>query len=179
MNFWEGKKIRLRSIEPEDYDFFYRWNLETETQMQLDRIWFPSSIERQKKWAEKKSVEHRADDQHFLVIETLDEKPIGSINANQTNRIHGSFKYGIAVHASARRKGYASDALNIFLNYYFNELRYNKVNATVYEFNVASIKLHEKLQFTREGRLRQTIYSNGQFWDELIFGMTKDEFNLL
>lgn len=38
MNYWEGQKIRLRSIEPEDYEFFYHWNLDTDTQRDLDRI---------------------------------------------------------------------------------------------------------------------------------------------
>ena len=39
-----------------------------------------------------------------------------------------------------------------------------------------SIRLHEKLGFQLEGRLRRMIYTNGQFFDELLFGLTAEEF---
>jgi len=44
MNYWEGEKIRLRSLEPGDAGFFYNWNLDTNTQRNLAWIWFPTSI---------------------------------------------------------------------------------------------------------------------------------------
>ena len=75
-----------------------------------------------------------------------------------------------------RRQGYASEAITLLLRYFFQELRYQKVTAHVYSFNEPSIKLHEKLGFQQEGRLRRMVYTNGQFFDEVLFGMTAEEF---
>ena len=173
MNYWEGRKVRLRSIEPEDYPFFYEWNLETGTQKNLAWIWFPTSLNSVKDWALKKSLTKTENDDHFFVIETIDGAPVGSISANSINKLDGVFRYGVGIIKGERQKGYASEAIKIFLNYYFNELRYNKVNASVYAFNEHSIILHEKLKFKQEGKLRATKYTDGKYWDEIIFGMTK------
>ena len=84
--------------------------------------------------------------------------------------------YGVAVHPDHRRKGYASEAVRLVLRYYFHERRYQKVNASVYSFNQPSIQFHERFGFVLEGRLRRMIYSSGEYHDELIFGMTREEF---
>jgi len=176
-NYWSGTHIRLRGIEPEDYTSFYAWNQETETARNIAWLWFPTSQASVQDWAKTESLKKGENDEYFFVIETLAGEFVGSINANSVNRIDGTFRYGIGIVEQARRKGYAQEALRIFLNYYFNELRYNKVNAGVFEFNENSIKLHERLGFELEGRLRQTKYTQGRYWDVLIYGMTRDEFN--
>lgn len=65
------------------------------------------------------------------------------------------------------------------LRHYFFELRYQKATIFVYSFNEASVNLHKKLQFVEEGRLRNMIYTNGAFYDEIYFGITKEEFKAL
>lgn len=176
-NYWSGTKVRLRGIEPEDYDFFYNWNLETETAKNMAWLWFPTSKASQIEWTKVESLKKGENDEYFFVIETLEGEPVGSINANTVNKTDGSFRYGIAIIEKARKKGFAKEAIKIFLNYYFNELRYHKVNAVVYEFNESSRILHEKLGFEQEGRLRQTKYTQGKYWDIIIYGMLKNEFN--
>ncbi len=179
MNYWTGQKIRLRGIEPEDYEFFYHWNQDTETARRIAWLWFPTSKENVKEWAKNESLKKGENDEYFFVIETLAGEPVGSINANMISKIDGSFRYGIGIIEKVRRKGFAKEAISIFLNYYFNELRFNKVNAAVYDFNEDSIRLHEKMGFELEGRLRQIKYSQGRYWDILLYGMTRDEFNAL
>lgn len=46
----------------------------------------------------------------------------------------------------------------------------------IYAFNTASQALHERLGFQQEGRVRRMIYTDGQYHDELIYGLTGDEF---
>ena len=179
MNCWEGKIIRLRGIEPDDIDFFFDWNLETETQRNLDRIWFPTTRTGQIDWIRKESLHKGENDEYFFVIEDKAGKPVGSISSNSVNKTDGTFRYGIAIMESERNKGYAKEALRIFLNYYFNELRYNKVNASVYEFNESSKVLHEMMEFKKEGQLREVKFTNGKYWDIIIYGMTRTEFNKL
>jgi RimJ/RimL family protein N-acetyltransferase len=41
---------------------------------------------------------------------------------------------------------------------------------------VASQKLHESLGFQHEGVRRECIYSGGKYCDEVLYGMTFDEF---
>jgi RimJ/RimL family protein N-acetyltransferase len=46
----------------------------------------------------------------------------------------------------------------------------------VYSFNEESARLHEKLGFQLEGRIRGTEFTDGALHDKLIYGITADEF---
>jgi RimJ/RimL family protein N-acetyltransferase len=59
----------------------------------------------------------------------------------------------------------------------FHELRYQKVNVTIHAFNEGSLALHKKLGFQEEGKLRRMIFAKGEFFDEVILGMTAEEFS--
>ncbi|MDP9469851.1 MAG: GNAT family N-acetyltransferase [Chloroflexota bacterium] len=47
---------------------------------------------------------------------------------------------------------------------------------SIFDFNEASIRLHDSLGFKQEGRLRRTAYTKGRHHDELVFGLTVEEF---
>jgi RimJ/RimL family protein N-acetyltransferase len=39
--------------------------------------------------------------------------------------------------------------------------------------------MHEKLGFIEEGRIRRNSFFNGKYQDEVLFGMTREEFDEL
>jgi RimJ/RimL family protein N-acetyltransferase len=173
---WQGKKVRLRAIEPEDWTVFNAWNLDSETARLCYAVPFPSSKERDRKWAAEQAVQEGKNDAINLGIENEAGELVGVINSHSCSPRNGTFRYGLAVQREHWRKGYASEAILLLLRYYFLELRYQKVNADVYSFNTASVRLHERLGFVQEGRLRRMIYTDGQYFDDFIFGMTAEEF---
>lgn len=175
-NYWQGESITLRGIEPEDAEFFYEWNRETNTQYHLDRIWFPSSLERQRQWTAKKATEPVDNDAYFFLIQNLEGLPVGMIHARDCDRHNGHFSYAVAVREKYRRAGYAREAIRMVLDYYFNELGYKKVIVDIYEFNTASLSLHRQLGFREEGRLRQMKYSGGRYFDLFKYGLLRKEF---
>jgi RimJ/RimL family protein N-acetyltransferase len=175
-NVFAGQRVRLRGIEPEDWETFYAWNADSEAARRDWRIPFPVSKEYQRRWAEKQAVQDGADDSFRFVIETFAGEMVGSIVSSRCDRRNGTFTYGLAIGSEHRRKGYASEAIWLLLGYFFGELRYQKVTAHVYSFNEPSLALHEKLGFVREGCLRRMQYTAGQYFDEVIFGMTAEEF---
>jgi RimJ/RimL family protein N-acetyltransferase len=181
MNYWQGKNIRLRAIEPSDAESFYAWDLDSDMGRYLDRVWPPVSLESQKRWTERDSAkdpEKETRDEIFFVIENLAGEMVGMLNTHHCEPRSGVFSYGVAVQADFKRRGYASEAIRMVLRYFFEELRYQKVNVEIHSDNNASAKLHEALGFQLEGRMRRTIYSGGQFLDNLLYGMTAEEFHI-
>ncbi|MBP1965476.1 GNAT family N-acetyltransferase [Paenibacillus aceris] len=176
---WSGKKVRLRPILSSDWEKFHQNDFDSEGARYCDIIYFPRSEEGTKAWASQQSVNAPVGDNVMLAIETLDGELVGSISTNSCDRRHGTFKYGAAIFRGHWRKGYASDAIKVLLRYYFEELRYQKVTAHVYAFNEGSIALHEQLGFVQEGRLRNMIFTKGQYFDEFVFGLTKSEYEKL
>lgn len=177
MNYWQGSRVKLRSIEPEDAEFFHQWNQETDTQQFLDRIWFPSSRERQKQWTAKMATQSVDDDHFFFLIENREAVSVGMIHTRDGDRRNGHFTYSVALRQAHRRQGYAGEAIRMVLAYYFAELRYHKVTVEIFAFNTASIALHEKVGFQLEGRLRQMKYGGGRYFDVLQYGLLAEEFH--
>lgn len=176
MNIWQGQRVRLRAVEPSDWNIHFEWDQDTEMSRALHEVWFPRSREKARQWAEETALQGPTDDKFSFQIETLAGEMVGHISTHDCDIRNGTFSYGVAVHPDHQRKGYATEAITLVLRFYFDERRYQKVNAGIYSFNEGSIRLHERLGFALEGRLRRMVYTRGLFYDLLIFGMTAEEF---
>jgi RimJ/RimL family protein N-acetyltransferase len=176
-NSWQGKKVRLRAVEPSDADIFHEWDKDTDQARLQYMVRFPGSLEAARRGAQEGATRRPEDDNFFFVIENLEGEVVGSILTHATDRRNGHFKYGVGIGSEHQRKGYAAEAIRLLLRYYFEELRYTKALAEVYAFNEPSIRLHENLGFTLEGRLRNMIYTEGRHHDVLVFGMLAEEFD--
>lgn len=176
LSSWTGKLVRVRAIEQRDWETFHAFDQDSEAQRAGWQIQLPRSEEGSRRWAEGQSTRVPEGDSIQLAIETLDGQLVGSLNVHGTDRKNGTFEYGVGLGRQFWGKGYASEALRIVLRHYFDELRYQKVNATVYAFNEPSLALHRKLGFVEEGRIRRNYYTDGEYHDEVLFGMTAEEF---
>jgi RimJ/RimL family protein N-acetyltransferase len=179
MDIWQGQRVRLRGVEPADAEVFFAWDRDSEMARSVDYVWPPSSLEATRRWAESVATQKAENDIFFLVIENNDGEMVGVINTHGCDRRVGAFKYGIAIRREHRRKGYAFEAILLLLRYFFEELRYQKVTVHVHANNPASSRLHERLGFQPEGRLRRMVFTQGQYFDELLYGMTAEEFHEL
>lgn len=176
LSIWQGQRVRLRATEPGDWETFFAWNQDDEQSRTLYWIPFPQSQEAVKRFSEREAVQEPGDDGFRFVIENLEGEMVGDLTTNHCDRRVGNLEYGINVKQGHRGKGYASEAILLVLRYYFQELRYQKATIRVYSFNEPSIKLHEKLGFQREGCLRRTVFTRGQYYDQLVYGITDEEF---
>ncbi len=174
---WQGENIRLRAVEPDDWQVFFDWFQDTEFDRLTDTTLFPFSTAVVKKWVTDLAEKEPWKDHDFRwVIENLDGEFIGTANTHSCDPRNGTFEYGVAIRREYWRKGYASEAINLILTHFCKELRYQKVNVQIYSFNDESLRLHEKLGFQQEGRLRRMIYTLGTYYDAVIMGMTREEF---
>lgn len=175
-NMWQGKLVKLRAVEPDDWQQFFAWDEDTEYGRYTWQIPFPRSREATQKWTTEQAAAKPQNDEFRLCIETLNGQFVGTINTHDCDPRVGTFEYGIVIDRQHQRHGYATEAVQLVLTYFFKELRYQKVSVIVYDFNVESLALHEKLGFQHEGRLRRMGFSNGRYFDYILLGLTKEEF---
>ena len=176
LSIWQGHRVRLRSIEPDDWSVFHEWDQDDATARMVDRIPLPRSREASRRWAEREATERPSGDAFRWAIVDGDNAVVGSISTHSCDPRVGSFGYGIGVFPSWQGRGYAAEAIRLVLRYYFTELGYQKATVHVYAFNQASQTLHRRLGFVQEGRLRRMVYADQRHWDVLVFGLTREEF---
>ncbi len=174
---WQGGLVRLRAIQPDDAAAFVANEGDSETERNGGWLWPPRGLARTRKWIEERTEKAREEATAFLAIETLDSGEMaGMISTRDLVARHGTFEYGITLWRPHWQKGYGSEALKLLFRYYFNELRFEKVNAGVWAYNDRSIAFHRAFGFKEEARLRSMIVTNGRRHDELRFGMLASEF---
>lgn len=115
----------------------------------------------------------------FLIIEDKDKSRVGMASPSIEDSRVGVFTSGIFIKPEFQRKGYAKEALFMIMEFYFNQLRCRKFNVSVYSYNEPSNRLFEKIGLVVEGRRRNTVFTDGTFYDEILYGLTKDEFSEL
>lgn len=103
-------------------------------------------------------------------------KLIGTIRIYHIDFKHSFSSLGILLDKQYWRKGIMQETLNYFLDYYFNKLNFNRIEAQSFVENYPAIKLFEKLGFKNEGRLRKNFLIAGKFEDSFLFSMLKNEF---
>lgn len=72
-------------------------------------------------------------------------------------------------------QGYGREALTQILLFGFNEKGLNRIEAHINADNSASLRMHEKCGYVREGLLRKAIFKNGVFKDVIVMSILKEE----
>ena len=176
-NIWRGNLVRLRGVEVEDWEVLYSWSLDPELDQLTSSYVFPPSKGYFKKWTAELAAKNPTSSHEFRwMIENHDGVVVGTINSHSCAHRHGTFSYGLGINRPYWRLGYASEAIYLVLRYFFHELGYQKVTPGVFAFNEGSLALHRALGFVEEGRLRRMIYTEGEYHDDIQFGMTREEF---
>lgn len=177
-NDWAGVLVRLRALEPGDAEAFHAAEeIDSEAQRLGERVRFPSSVPETRKWVESKGRAADGSDDFTWGVEVLASRElVGTVNTSGCDRRNGTFQYGVSIWRPYWRKGYGGEAVRLLLRYCFAELGYQKALAGVYDFNDASLALHHGLGFVEEGRLRRNVYTGGRYHDEVLLGITAEEF---
>jgi [ribosomal protein S5]-alanine N-acetyltransferase len=73
-------------------------------------------------------------------------------------------------------KGIMTNAIHCLLQYGFEQLQLNRIEAIVDPTNTNSYKLLDRIGFQREGLHRQSFYEKGRFIDVYIYSMLQGDY---
>jgi ribosomal-protein-alanine N-acetyltransferase len=100
---------------------------------------------------------------------------IGWCGLSRWNPDYRSAALGYCLDAAAWGQGYATEAARALLEWAFDTLDLNRVQAETDTRNIASARVLEKLGFVREGTLREDCVVNGDVSDSWVFGLLRRE----
>jgi len=175
--YWKTDFISLRQPTENDWEFVIQNMYDSESRFFFeDEIELPIDVENYK----KKFVENvTQNNRNYLcfAIENNEGKHVGLANIFGIDEKNGVFgPIGIQINVEDRKKGYAIAALRMLGTYMFNERRMHKWNSGYMDGNGPSFGLHKKLGFEIEGVRKDMTYHNGKYWNEVLCGITKEQF---
>lgn len=172
----KGKVLTLRAIEHGDLPTLHKWANDPVTQDGIGEIHFPSSLDFHDAWFTNLKTDRL--NQRF-VVEIPDVGIIGIssiINIDWRNR-HAW--HGLVIGDSSHRgKGYGVDAIMATMRYAFDELNLERLDGSMIEYNAQSLATYcgPKLGWREEGRKKNYFYRKGRFWDQVIVGVTRADY---
>lgn len=175
--YWQNELVRLRSFEEEDWEGHYFNRYDTPARRLLNyEVELPPTIEEAKNMIEHFIHFKPGTGRLMFTIENLEGENVGGINLNSIDEKNGTFSIGMQIDRDHRGKGYGTAAMSILLDYAFFERRLNKYYGSVIEGNVGSSRMLGKFGCNEEGRRSQMVYTDGEYHDEILFGITKLEY---
>ncbi|WCM43134.1 GNAT family N-acetyltransferase [Flavobacterium sp. CBA20B-1] len=135
-----------------------------------------SAFNQYKKMHEKGMETHRLSHFFFLLIEKASQKTIGECGFHTWNTTHHRAEVFYALRNDTyKEKGFMSEALPKVIAYGFNEMNLHRIQALISDWNTPSLKLLQRLNFVKEGVLRQDYLFNGNYEDSHCYSLLKSE----
>jgi len=164
-----GKKIHLRALEPQDIDFLFAvendesfWEVSS-TQTPFSRFILEQYI------ASAHQDIHEVKQLRLIIAENATKNKVGMIDLFNFNPQHKRAGVGILIIDSEQHKGYASEALQLLIDYSFIQLNLHQLFANITSDNTKSLTLFKKHSFLKVGTKKEWVLSKGKFKDEVLF----------
>jgi len=167
INIFENDNIFLRAMEPSDIDMLYKWEnlpdnwLVSNTLNPFSRYTLEQFIDSSTKDIyENKQL-------RLMIIEKTTNAAIGAIDLFDFDPFHLRAGVGILIgEEKARKKGYASEALEALISYAGKILLLKQLYCNISEINEDSLKLFIEKSFVITGQKRDWIKTNNGFITE-------------
>jgi RimJ/RimL family protein N-acetyltransferase len=171
----EGKLVRLRAIEPEDRLRAAAWLNDPEVTYYLGERYGRAGNDGG--WMTESAAPGFMDVR--LAIETREGVHIGGINLHRVHAEDRKAGLGIIIGAKdSWGRGYGGDAIETLLRFAFDEMNLNRVWLTVTAGHERGIACYRRCGFSEEARERDGFYKHGRYWDFIVMGILRREFDV-
>jgi len=166
----QGNTIHLRALEPEDLEFVYAIE-NNESVWEVSNTQTPYSRFLIKQYLENAHQDIYVAKQLRLAICLNDsQKAIGLIDLFDFDPKNSRAGLGLVIaDLESRNKGIGSEALELIINYSFQQLQLHQLYANIGSDNEISLQLFTKFGFQKIGIKKDWNKVNNDYKDELLF----------
>lgn len=174
---FKGKKVKLRALTMEDVEPAYQHMNDPEVLLNLSPgIPYPITYEREKQWFESQIA--MKDTYNFAIEDIETGLYIGGCGINKVDWMNRVATVGIYIgDEDFRGKGYGTEAMELLVDFIFNQMNINRIQLFVFSFNERAIRSYKKVGFVEEGRLKQSVFRNGRYYDEIIMSILRENYS--
>lgn len=165
-------KIMFRRLQTKDANGMYEWMSDEEITKYLkikkENVSLKGCLE---------FIESSYEDsinKHFAITDENDEY-LGTISLKNIDIINGNAEFAIALRKCAMNKGIAKRAIDLILNFAFEEISLHRVYWYVRSDNIRAVKFYEKCKYRNEGIWKQSVCINNAYIDTIWYAILAEE----
>lgn len=164
-----GTNITLRALEPSDIDVLYKWENDPENWLVSNTQTPYSRFVLEQYLASAHQDIYSVKQLRLMICDKESSRPVGAIDLFDFDPHNQRAGIGILIAEKGdRRKGYATEALDIIIQYGFEVLNLKQLYCNITADNESSLALFQKQGFEVSGNKKQWIREGNIFKDEYI-----------
>ncbi len=170
------KEIGFRSIERSDIDLIRKeHNKEPILLMLRDPVVVTETM--QNKWFE--SISSNKNNTVFVIFHKKPEKVIGVWKLQGVDEVNRATEIGLDIFTGYRNKGFGQMSFHMIFKYLFESYNIHTIWARIGEYNKISLAAAQKAGFKISGRIRETLFRSGKYWDNIVLDITAGDYQKL
>jgi RimJ/RimL family protein N-acetyltransferase len=167
-----GTAVYLRPVAPRDASMIRKWHNDP-VLMRLARVGEKKTTLDQER-ADIRTARRSEDQAYHMILRQSDDSPIGFIRFIYIDRTSGNVWLRMMIgDKQAWGKGYAGDAMRIYLKWLFDVIGIHRVTLECYSTNKRAIEFYRRIGFRKEGVLREAVLIDGTYHDIYSFGLLR------
>lgn len=174
----ETDRLLLRGLHLEDADFlFTEWSDPQVTRFMCDEEPLQQREQAEEVLCRFQSPETNPHLKWWGIERKADGRLIGTCGFGRWDQNHHRAEIGYDLCPDAWGQGLMPEALQALLRFGFEEMKLNRIEATVHVKNLRSQRVLKKLGFQREGLLREYFCRDGNYNDQVQYSLLKREWS--
>lgn len=172
-NIKHNFKITYRPLEASDLEVRTKWLQNPLVSKNLGwRVRQGTTLSEQKNWFEK----YQSDESREIFVIEADGRAVGTVGLTDINPVDRNAElYLVMGEDDYRNKGIGREACEYIIQYGFESLKLHKILLIVNSYNAPAIHLYKSIGFIEEGILKEDIFFEGQYFDEIYMGIINSE----
>ncbi len=169
-----GTLVTLRRHRQENLPHVVRWYRDPELARLTRYQTRPMAVEEIESFFRNRLLSSEA--LAYAIHERESERLIGVTTFSSLDPDNGSALFHITIgEADVWGHGYGTEAVELMLRHAFERLGLHRVGLSVFAFNERAVRSYLKAGFREEGRLRDAVWRDGEWWDEIQMGILERE----
>lgn len=173
---FETERLILRELTLDDAEFYFH-HFNNEEIIEGSCFPGPKDIETAKAELELFCINPFKEGKgiHWGIVRKSNSELIGTCGYYDWNKTSRRAEIGYDLAPAYWGQGIMKEALKAVLEYGFQEMGLNRIQAIIDSKNKRSMNLVQRLGFKKEGVLRQRSYFRGRFLDDVCFSILRKE----
>jgi|TARA_B110000037_G_scaffold222702_1_gene298990 RimJ/RimL family protein N-acetyltransferase len=176
--FIVGKTIALRAINRNDVTNtnWYGWFNNEETTKNLQKHYFPNSLEKQMQFYES-LINDNSKLQLMIIDKENPELVLGIVSVQKIDFINSNADISLVIgEEEARDLKCAHEVMGLIIKHSFETLNLHKITLGYKEtLKFWGIFLMKRFGFEQEGELKEQMYKDGKYHNIILLGLTREK----
>ena len=175
----QSTRTIIRPIQPGDCAevFVYR----SDKEANRFQSWVPDSVEEVEQHFFREAITFNSPGTWFqlVILDRTSNAILGDIGVHFVSGNENlQCELGITLSKQQQGKGYAEEALRVVIDHLLLDLGKHRITASIDPANLPSLRLFERLGFRKEAHFVESLFIDGEWVDDVIYGLLRREWNI-